>query len=159
MHFSWKINLVRWWKFHWSMNIHCYPKMKNKCTISLKRLKFVNQIQWKIHLTEILVHGINRYKPLHMSVQHVYVKWNIFEAEWRIYASTNWVISGSDNGLSPARCQSIIWPNSVFWSIGSFETYLTEILFKTNKFSFKKTHLKISIKFELWRKIHGNERQ
>ena len=31
------------------------------------------------------------------------------EAELRIYASVNYAISGSDNGLSPVRCQAIIW--------------------------------------------------
>ena len=32
----------------------------------------------------------------------------LIEAEWRIYASLNWVIIGSDNGLSPVRRQAII---------------------------------------------------
>ena len=30
------------------------------------------------------------------------------EAEWRIYASINYTIIGSDNGLSPGRRQAII---------------------------------------------------
>ena len=33
------------------------------------------------------------------------------EAEWRICASTNQAIIASDNGLSPGRCQAIIWSN------------------------------------------------
>ena len=36
----------------------------------------------------------------------------LIEAEWRIYASLNWVIIGSDNGLSPVRRQAIIWTNA-----------------------------------------------
>ena len=35
----------------------------------------------------------------------------LIEAEWRIYASLNWVIIGSDSGLSPVRRQAIIWLN------------------------------------------------
>ena len=33
------------------------------------------------------------------------------EAEWRIYASVNKTIIGSDNGLSPVRRQAIIKTN------------------------------------------------
>ena len=33
--------------------------------------------------------------------------------EWRIYASVNYAIIGTDNGLSHVRCQSIIWTNVV----------------------------------------------
>ena len=34
------------------------------------------------------------------------------EAEWRIHASINYAIIGSDNGLSPDRRQAIIWINA-----------------------------------------------
>ena len=33
----------------------------------------------------------------------------LIEAEWRIYASLDKTIIGSDNGLSPDRRQAIIW--------------------------------------------------
>ena len=36
----------------------------------------------------------------------------LIEAKWCIYASLNWVIIGSDNGLSPVRRQAIIWTNA-----------------------------------------------
>ena len=36
----------------------------------------------------------------------------LIEAEWRIYASVNHVIIGSDNGLAPDRPQAIIWTNA-----------------------------------------------
>ena len=36
---------------------------------------------------------------------------SVIEAEWRIYASLNWVIIGADNGLSPVQRQAIIWTN------------------------------------------------
>ena len=41
------------------------------------------------------------------------------EAEWRIYASVNSTIIGSDNGLSPGRRQAIIWTNTGLLSIGT----------------------------------------
>ena len=30
---------------------------------------------------------------------------------WGFYASVDWVIIGSGNGLSPVRCQAITWTN------------------------------------------------
>ena len=41
-------------------------------------------------------------------ITHFYGVIVTIEAEWRIYASLNWVIIGSDNGLSPVRRQAII---------------------------------------------------
>ena len=35
----------------------------------------------------------------------------VIEAEWRIYASVNQTIIGSDDGLSPVWHQAIIWTN------------------------------------------------
>ena len=46
----------------------------------------------------------------------------LIEAEWRIYASLNWVIIGSDNGLSPVRRQAIIWTNAGILLIGPLGT-------------------------------------
>ena len=43
----------------------------------------------------------------------------LIEAEWRIYASVNYAIIGSDNGLSPGRRQAIIWTNAGILLIGS----------------------------------------
>ena len=36
----------------------------------------------------------------------------LIEAEWRIYASVNFTIIDSDNGLSPDRRKAIIWTNA-----------------------------------------------
>ena len=65
-------------------------------------------------------------------------------AEWRIYASLNWVIIGSDNGLSPVRRQAIIWTNAGILLIGPLGTNFSEILIGIQTFSFKKLHLKTS---------------
>ena len=56
----------------------------------------------------------------------------------------NLSIIGSDNGLSPARRQAIIWTNAGILSIRSLGTHFTEILSKNHTFSFKKMHLKTS---------------
>ena len=66
------------------------------------------------------------------------------EAEWRIYASLNWVIIGSDNGLSPVRRQAIIWTNAVVLLIGPLGTNFSETLMGIQTFSFNKLHLKTS---------------
>ena len=52
--------------------------------------------------------------------------------------------TGSDNGLSPGRCQAIIWTNAGILLIGPLGTNLSEILIKIITFSFKKMRSKVS---------------
>ena len=54
-------------------------------------------------------------------------------------------IIGSDNGLSPSRCQAIIWINAGILLIGPLGTILSEILIEIHAFSFKKMHLKFIV--------------
>ena len=51
---------------------------------------------------------------------------------------------GSDNGLSPVRCQAIIWTNAGILLIGPLGTNFSEILIGIQTISFKKMHLKMS---------------
>ena len=53
-------------------------------------------------------------------------------------------INGSHNGLSPGRCQAIIWTNTGILLIGPLATNFSEILIGIQTFSFKKMHLKMS---------------
>ena len=53
-------------------------------------------------------------------------------------------IIGSDNGLSPGRCQAIIGTNAVILLIGPLGTNFSEILIEILTFSFKKMSLKVS---------------
>ena len=62
-------------------------------------------------------------------------------------------IIGSDNGLSPGRCQAIIWINAGILWIGMLGTEFSEILCKFHKFSFKKTHKKTHLKMS---PVNGN---
>ena len=50
---------------------------------------------------------------------------------------------GSDNGLSPGRCQAIIWPSAGILLIGPLGTNFSEMLIGIHTFSFKKMHLKM----------------
>ena len=52
-------------------------------------------------------------------------------------------IIGSDNGLSPGRCQAIIWTNIGILLNGTLGIYFSEILSEIHTFSFKKMHLKM----------------
>ena len=61
----------------------------------------------------------------------------------------NLTVIGSDSGLSPGRCQAIIWTNAGIMLIGPLGTNSSEILIDIYTFSFKKTHLKMS--FRKWR--------
>ena len=51
---------------------------------------------------------------------------------------------GSDNGLSPGRCQSIIWTNAGILLIQTLGSNFSEILRALHTFSFKKMHMKMS---------------
>ena len=51
---------------------------------------------------------------------------------------------GSDNGLSPARRQAIIWTNAGILLIRILGTNFSEIIGKIHSFSFKNMHLKMS---------------
>ena len=53
-------------------------------------------------------------------------------------------IIGSDNGLSPGRCQAIIWTNDGILLIWTLATNLSEILSEIHAYSFKKMHLKMA---------------
>ena len=46
------------------------------------------------------------------------------------YVSMNQVDIGSNNGLSPIRCQATIWTNAGILLIGPLGTYFNEILIK-----------------------------
>ena len=54
---------------------------------------------------------------------------------------------GSDNGLSPGRCQAIIWTNDGILLIGSLGTNFSDILIEIDTFSFKK----IAFENVLWK--------
>ena len=56
----------------------------------------------------------------------------------------NLTIIGSDNGLSPARRQAIIWTNAGLLFIGPLGTNFSEIVVEIITFSFTKMHLKMS---------------
>ena len=67
----------------------------------------------------------------------------LIEAEWHIYVSKLTNI-GSDNGLSPSRCQAIISTNAGMLLIGPLGTNFSEILIEIYMFSFKKMQLNMS---------------
>ena len=52
--------------------------------------------------------------------------------------------SASDKGLSPARCQAIIYTNAEVLSIGPIGTNFNEILIEIQSLSFKKRYLNMS---------------
>ena len=51
---------------------------------------------------------------------------------------------GSDNGLSPGRCQAIIWTNAGILLIRLLRRNFNEILIEIHAFPFKKMYLKMS---------------
>ena len=76
---------------------------------------------------------------------YIYASFNLklIEAGWRICVS-KLNVNGSDNGLSPGRCQAIIWTSAGILLIGPLGTNFSEILVAIITFSFKKMRLKVS---------------
>ena len=60
-----------------------------------------------------------------------------------MYASVNWVIIGSGNGLSTIRRQTITGTNVDFLLIGLLRTNFSEIWIEILTFSFKKINSKM----------------
>ena len=56
----------------------------------------------------------------------------------RIYVSVNWIITGSGNGSSPDRHQTISWTNAGLLSIGLLGKKFSEIWNRDFSFLFKK---------------------
>ena len=59
---------------------------------------------------------------------------HIAQSKWRIYASVNYAIIGSDNGLSHLRLQAIIWTNTGILLIRTLGTKLMNL--KHNSYIF-----------------------
>ena len=89
-----------------------------------------------MHLTSYLVWCYIEIYPLNSCITH----WG---REMHICISKLSII-GSDNGLSPGWCQTIIWSNAGILSIGPIGTIFNEILIEIHTFSFKKIHFKMS---------------
>ena len=60
-----------------------------------------------------------------------------------MYVSVHYPTIDSDNGLSPVRCQAIIWANADILSIWPLGINFTGILMEIKTFSFKEVSLKM----------------
>ena len=58
----------------------------------------------------------------------------LIEAEWHIYASPNYTIIASDNGVWPVWHQTIIWTNAGLLLIKTLGTNFSENLMKIEQF-------------------------
>ena len=74
---------------------------------------------------------------------HTSITWTHWGRVTHICVSKQTII-GSDNSLSPGRCQAIIWTNDGILLIGTLRTNFSEILIECLSFSFKKMHMKMS---------------
>ena len=81
-------------------------------------------------------HSIHVDTPINFS--RIYSGLLINLPKCRIYASVNWVIIGSGNGLSPAHDQAIAWTNARLFSNELPGTNFYEIQIGILPFSFKK---------------------
>ena len=96
-------------------------------------------------LTRVSMHGMMKNIPANQTKHNLLqtVSKELFNSLTHICVG-NLTIIGSDNGLSPARHQAIIWTNAGISTIGPKGTNCNEILIEIHTFSFKKMHLKMS---------------
>ena len=74
-------------------------------------------------------------------IAHSLTIWHNQLTHWgqmRHMCDSKLTIIGLDNGLSPGRCQAIIWTNAVILLIRASGTNFSEILSEIHAFSFKK---------------------
>ena len=98
----------------------------------------------------------DRRKPKEDSALFWLVKlWNYYKCRVKANCLTHWgrvthlcvgklTIIGSDNGLSPGRCQAIILTIAGILLIEPLGTNFSEIIIRIQTFSFKKMHLKMA---------------
>ena len=78
-------------------------------------------------------------------INHEVLSWTLAHRDWVTDICVNNLnIIGSDNGLSPGRCQAIIWTNAVILLMSPLGTNFSEVLTEMYIFSFTKVHLKMS---------------
>ena len=94
-------------------------------------------------------HRVNFLNPEKKSLGYLYqyllgIIWLTHWGQVTHICISNLSIIGSDNGLSPGRCQAIIWTNAGILLIGPLGKNFNEILNEIHTFLFKKMHLKMS---------------
>ena len=86
---------------------------------------------------------IQNIHPLNLMGLVVLNPWTHWGRATHICVSNSTLIA-SDNGLSPGRCQAIIWTSAGILSIGPLAINCSEILIKIQIFSYTKMYLKLS---------------
>ena len=84
-------------------------------------------------------------QPPRYSLSKRYIFGWLTYAKQHKYMSLNQTTIGSDNGLSPVRCQAILWTHADSLSLSNepLATNLSEISMKMNMFAFKKMYFKM----------------
>ena len=134
------------WKAWYQVHILKFSSLLRIVDQSVSKTQF--RIE-KIHKSLLRSFSLTLYR---MSLQATYLSITlneasillplIIEAEWRICVGKLTSI-GPDNGLSPGRCQAIIWTNAGILLIEPLGTNFRQILIAIQIFSFKKMQLKI----------------
>ena len=103
----------------------------------------VSQEMLKISVLDISLKNTDLNLYLHLSAASELI--SLTHWGWVMHICVfNLAIIGSDNGLSPGRCQAIAWTNVGILLIGPLGTNFSEMLIEIHTFSFKKIHLKMS---------------
>ena len=103
-------------------------------------------VAWIMHNRRDGVDGIPRWQQI-LSLGHCMHIFGIYLSHWGRVTHIcvgKLPIIDSDNGLSHARRQAIIWPNAGILLIRPLGTNFSEILIGIHTISFTKMHLKIS---------------
>ena len=117
---SWIVNKITPQKNKQIRKIFAITIETKKAYFSVMHLKYLQNVCVKLKLGEGL-----------MSL--------LIEARRRMYmyASANWLIIGSDNGLLPTRYQAIMWPKTGILSMRPSGRHFNEIVFELQQFPLK----------------------
>ena len=135
-----------------SMGIKCYC-MWGKLSIhtglvsSPRKLKRPVTNQSLVHFGVLCILVLSRFWHTADDYTYKYIVYKIPLTQWgRVthICVVEMTIIVSDNGLSPGRCQAIIWINAGILFIGHYGTNFSENLIKILTFSFTNISLKVS---------------
>ena len=96
----------------------------------------LSEAEWRMY-TDSKVHGANMGPPGSYRPQmgSMLTPWTLLSG----YASLNWFLTGSDNGLSPVRHKAIIWTYDELLLIGPSGTNVSEVWIEIQQSSYQKT--------------------
>ena len=133
--------------FHFDNIRLCFTECEiDKFTPVIKLMVLLYEFEYHLWFIAVIFLAMCETYPLDLSIVPIEVCTESMLTHWgRVthICVSKLTIIGLDNGLSPGRCQAIIWTNAGILLIGPFGTNFSEILIGIRTYSFKQIHSKM----------------